>query len=227
MALIPARIAARFRAVAGREGYEVGVPNEYQVFAYHHQLPGGMTGTLKAQLAQYQMEDRLTEVLEEVVRVRAELGHPISATPFSQLMGIQAVLNVVTAERYSAVPDEVIMYTLGHLGDPPAPLDEQVKDRILNSPRGREFANWEPPQPPLLELRRQYGGDHLSDEELLLRYLVPESDLESTRAAGALRRGYSFEMTGSPADLVRELLGTSRSSYLHISRPGFSLTARR
>ena len=59
-----------------------------------------MTGTLKAQLAQYGMADRFEEVLEEIVHVREDLGHPISATPFSQLMGIQAVLNVVTGERY-------------------------------------------------------------------------------------------------------------------------------
>ncbi len=221
------RIAAHFQAVAGQEGYEVGAPNEYRLFTYHHQLPGGMTGTLKAQLAQYGMEDRLGEVLEEVVRVRSELGHPISATPFSQLMGIQAVLNIVSAERYSAVPDEVIMYALGHLGEPPAPLDEEVKDRILDSPRGRDFAGWEPPQPSLPELRRQYGGGHLSDEELLLRYLVPESDLVATRSAGPLRRGYSLEEAHSPAELVRELLASSRSGFLHVSRPGFSLTARR
>jgi len=58
-----------------------------------------MTGPLKAQLAQYGMTDRLTEVLEECVRVREELGHPISATPFSQLVGIRPVLNILTGER--------------------------------------------------------------------------------------------------------------------------------
>ena len=84
-----APIAEHCRRVAEQEGFLVGVPNEYNVFAYKHHLPGGMTGTLKAQLRQYGMEDRLTEVLEECVRVREELGHPISATPFSQLIGIR------------------------------------------------------------------------------------------------------------------------------------------
>ena len=70
------RIGAHMRRVAEQEGHPVGVPNEYNVFPYHHQLPGGMTGTLKAQLAQYDMSDRFEEVLEEVVRVREELGHP-------------------------------------------------------------------------------------------------------------------------------------------------------
>jgi oxaloacetate decarboxylase alpha subunit len=79
-------------------------PVEFDAFVYRHQLPGGMTGTLKAQLAQYGMTERLDEVLEECVRVRAEFGHPISATPFSQIVGIQAVLNIVTGDRYSMAP---------------------------------------------------------------------------------------------------------------------------
>jgi oxaloacetate decarboxylase alpha subunit len=220
-------IANHFERVARQEGFEVGTPNEYQVFAYKHQLPGGMTGTLKAQLAQYGMEDRLTEVLEEVVRVREELGHPISATPFSQLMGIQSVLNIVTGRRYSVIPDEVVIYTLGHLGETPAPIDPDIKDRILTSPRGKEFDGWEPPEPSLAELRRQYGGDHLSDEELLQRYLVPESDLEATRAAGPVRCGYEFADDFPTATGVRELLAGSRTSYLHVTQPGFTLTARR
>jgi oxaloacetate decarboxylase alpha subunit len=94
-------IAAHCERVARQEGHPVGVPNEYNVFAYQHHLPGGMTGTLKAQLAQYGMADRLGEVLEECVRVREELGHPISATPFSQLIGIQSVLNIVTGDRWT------------------------------------------------------------------------------------------------------------------------------
>ena len=138
------------------------------------------------------MAERLDEVLEEIVRVRADLGHPISATPFSQLMGIQSVLNVVTGERYRVVPDEVIIYVLGHLGTPPAPIDEEAQDRILSSPRGQELLDFEPPQPSLEELRREYGGAQLSDEELLLRYLVPLEDVEATRSAGPLDPGYAF-----------------------------------
>ena len=84
-----------------------------------------MTGTLKAQLAQYGMSDRLDEVLEEILRVREELGHPISATPFSQLVGIQAVLNIVTGDRYSMTTDEAVIYLLTR-GEPPAPVDGNV-----------------------------------------------------------------------------------------------------
>ncbi|MCW2723517.1 MAG: Pyruvate carboxylase, partial [Frankiales bacterium] len=177
---------------------------------------------------QYGMQDRLTEVLEEVVRVREDLGHPISATPFSQLMGIQSVLNIVTGQRYSVVPDEVIIYVLGHLGSTPAPIDEDVRDRILSTPRGRDYAEWEPPQPSLTELRDQYGGQHLTDEELLSRYLVPLEDAEATRAAGPPSPTYVFR--DGPADtlsLIQQASEMKRPTYVHIRRPDFELTLRR
>jgi oxaloacetate decarboxylase alpha subunit len=186
-----------------------------------------MTGTLKAQLAQYGMQDRLNEVLEEVVRVRAELGHPISATPFSQLMGIQAVLNIVTGDRYSVVPDEVIVYTLGHLGEPPAPIDENVRDRIFSTARAREYLTWEPPQPSLKELRDQYGGQHLTDEELLSRYLVPLEDVEATRAAGPVSPTYVFRDSAETVRLVEEVSALRRPTYVHIRRSDVDLTLRR
>ena len=211
------RISGHMRRVAEQEGHSVGVPNEYNVYPYHHQLPGGMTGTLKAQLAQYDMSDRFEEVLEEIVQVREDLGHPISATPFSQLMGIQSVLNVVTGERYGSVPDEVLVYVLGHLGQPPAPINEDVLDRMLSTPRGREMQEWEPPQPTIGELKVQYGDRTMSDEELLRRYLVPLQDVEATHAAGPAARSYHFEDDRIPQSLIDDLLaapgsGSPRSS---------------
>ncbi|KJF18661.1 carboxyl transferase [Acidithrix ferrooxidans] len=220
-------IAAHFARVAQQEGHPIGHVNEYSVFNYKHQLPGGMTGTLKAQLAQYNMADRLDEVLEEVVQCREDLGHPISATPFSQLMGIQAVLNVVTGERYSIVPDEVIIYVLGHLGKAPAPFNEEVKDRILDSTRGREMQDWEPPQPSIKELKREYGDEKISDEELLMRYLAPADDLEATRSKGPVPRNYIFNETSSLKDLVEDMLAMKRPKYLRVSKEDWTITLRR
>jgi oxaloacetate decarboxylase alpha subunit len=218
-------VADHFRYVAEREGYLVGVPNEYFTFNYEHQLPGGMTGTLKNQLAQYNMSHRLQEVLEECAVVRQELGYPVSATPFSQLIGIQSVLNVVTGDRYSIAPDEVIIYALGHLGPFAAPLDEDVKDRILSSQRGKEFAAWEAPQPSLKELRHEYG-ENLSDEELLLRALIPGPDVDAMKAAGPPRRHYPKYETPA-ATFLHDLMTKANARYLHVERPEFSLTLRR
>lgn len=220
-------VALHLARVAAQEGWETGTPNEFSTFAYKHQLPGGMTGTLKAQLAQYSMEGRLTEVLEEVVRVRADLGHPISATPFSQLMGIQAVLNIVSGDRYSLVPDEIIVYTLGHLGPPPTEIDPSVRDRILSSARAREFLDWEPPQPSIKDLKRQYGNVQMSDEELLARYLVPADDYEAARAAGPVNPTYRFHDTTAGIQLVEEALQLRRPTYVHIRTDGLEVRLRR
>jgi oxaloacetate decarboxylase alpha subunit len=184
-----------------------------------------MTGTLKNQLAQYDMTDRLGEVLEECAVVRQELGYPVSATPFSQLIGIQSVLNIVTGDRYSIVPDEVIIYALGHLGPFAAPLDENVKDRILSSARGKDFASWEPPQPSLKDLRHEYG-ENLTDEELLLRALIPGPDVDAMKEAGPPRTAYPKFETAA-ATFAHDLIARSKARYLHVERPEFSLTMRR
>lgn len=205
--------------IAKQEGWDTGMPNEYSAFAYRHHLPGGMTGTLKKQLAQYDMEDRLGEVLEETVRVREEMGHPISATPFSQLIGIQSVLNVVTGERWSTVPDEVVQYLYQHYGQPPAPLSEEVKDKVLNSEQGKRLANWRRPQPSLKEVRAQYGGQHISDEELLLRYLVPAEDLKAARAAGPVKQTYEYQNDITVQELMDHLITLKRPKQVHVRRP--------
>ena len=175
-----------------------------------------MTGTLKAQLAQYDMSDRFDEVLEEIVQVREDLGHPISATPFSQLMGIQAVLNVVTGERYGTVPDEVLVYVLGHLGEPPAPINPDILDRMLSTSRGKEIQKWSPPQPTIEELKEQHGDRSMTDEELLRRYLVPLPDVEATHAAGPPPASSTSTPTGVPTSLVLDLLQTSRASFAQV-----------
>jgi len=219
-----APIADHFQRIADQEGLPTGVPVEYDARIYQHQLPGGMTGTLKAQLADHGMEDRFPEVLEEIVAVRAELGHPVSATPFSQIIGIQAVLNVTTSERYSVIPDEVTAYALGHLGDPIAPFDPDVLDRILSTPRAAELKSWQKSELTLDEARERYGGRGVSDEELLCRYLAPEADVETALQAGDPQ---PFAFTQTPIQRIRAALELSNVGFAHIDRPDFTLTVRR
>ena len=116
-------VADHMERVGTAAGFLVNQHAEYDILSIRHQIPGGMTGTLKAQLAQHGMSDRLDDVLREVALVRAELGYPGMATPFSQLVGIQSVLNLVTGDRYGTVPDEIIQYALGYYGQPAAPID--------------------------------------------------------------------------------------------------------
>ncbi len=96
-----------------------------------HQIPGGMFSNLLSQLREQKAENRLKEVLEEVPKVRKELGYPPLVTPTSQLVGIQAVLNVVSGKRYSIVPKEIKDYVRGLYGKSPAPIDQKIRKKII------------------------------------------------------------------------------------------------
>ena len=95
-----------------------------------HQIPGGMLSNLLSQLQEQDALDRLTEVLAEVPRVRADLGYPPLVTPTSQIVGIQAVMNVLTGGRYRQITREVQDYVRGLYGAPPGPLDPDLVARV-------------------------------------------------------------------------------------------------
>ncbi|UCG45918.1 MAG: pyruvate carboxylase subunit B, partial [Candidatus Bathyarchaeota archaeon] len=98
-----------------------------------HQIPGGMFSNLLEQLREQNALGRLKDVLEEVPRVRKELGYPPLVTPTSQLVGTQAVFNVLSGKRYSIVPKEVKDYVKGLYGKPPAPINKQMMRRIIGN----------------------------------------------------------------------------------------------
>jgi oxaloacetate decarboxylase alpha subunit len=219
-----APVAAHFERVGKAAGFPVNQHNEYNVLSIQHQIPGGMVGTLKAQLAQHGISDRLDDVLREVALVRRELGYPGMATPFSQLVGIQAVLNVVNGQRYAVLPDEVVQYAAGYYGEPVAPIDANVLDKIMNSPRAREILANPPEQPTIEELRRRHGTT--DDDELILRALMPEADLQRMRDAGPLKR--YFPMFSSPElENVGRLIQIENIPYLQLQAGKLSLTLRR
>ena len=220
-------VSDHLAGIAHDEGYPLGAPAEYSVATVEQQFPGGMTGTLRNQLRTYGMEERLPEVLEEAVQVRAEMGYPIMATPFSQLVGIQSLLNVVQGQRYLTIPDENVMYLAGHYGQPPGPLDPEVVERAASTDRGRRmFDDWEPPQPSLAEIRRDYG-EHLSDEELLLRFLIPGPDVDAMYAAAKpIEPVYPL---GGPNGLgwLGDVMSSTSARSLTATRGGVSITLRR
>jgi oxaloacetate decarboxylase alpha subunit len=221
-----APVAEHFYAEAKRLGYEVGTPNEYRLLPYKHQLPGGMTGTLKNQLNEYGMPEKLHEVVEEIVRVREELGQPVMATPFSQFVGIQAVLNVVMPERYEVVPEEVIHYALGHYGPLMRPVEPEVAERIFSQPRAKELEGWERDQTPVAEFRRRFGQS-LSDEELLLRYFCPEEQVEKMLAGPPLRTAGHAHGNGVLERVVELIEERNSTKHLRLSQPGITVRLRR
>lgn len=217
-------VAEHFEKMGKAQGFLVNQYAEYDVLSIEHQIPGGMVGTLKAQLAQHGMSDHLEEVMRETAIVRRELGYPGMATPFSQLVGIQAVLNIVTGERYKTIPDEVVQYAAGYYGEPAAPIDPNVQDRILSSARAKAVLDNPPEQPTIEELRKRYGTD--DDDELILRALVPEADLKRMREAGPLKMRFPL-MSSPELDEAARLMKIAALPVLELNSDEFSLSLRR
>ena len=187
--------SAHFCRIALERGFPIGTPEEYDLFHYEHQVPGGMRTNLERQLKELGMAERLDEVLEEVCDVRRELGYPVMATPYSQIVGVQAVENVVSGERYKRVPDTVIKYLLGFYGTPAGPIDPEVHDRVFSLPEAKKLASWRPQgrHRPLEELRQEVGP-LLSDDELLLKIVIPGWGTKGSKPAA---------MAASPATTLR------------------------
>jgi len=219
-------VSAHFMTIARREGFPIGAPVEYDYAQYLHQIPGGMISNLGHQLRLVGLGDRLDEALEETARVRAELGYPIMVTPLSQFVGSQAAINIVVGERYKEVTDQTIGYALGRYGEEGAAgMDPDIKDRILDRPRARELARQGLPDPSLREMRRKYGGPGVSDEDLLLRWIVSREEVDAMRQAGPPEE---YLTASQPlVTLIRELTKRTECSRIDVRRPGFSVTLER
>jgi oxaloacetate decarboxylase alpha subunit len=179
-------VSEHFTFIAKREGFPIGAPVEYDYAQYQHQVPGGMISNLRHQLRKVGMEHKIEQALEETMRVRAELGYPIMVTPLSQFVGSQAAINVIVGERYKEVTDQIIQYALGYWGGEGAELmDPAVKDKILDRPRAKEWAEWQPPEPTVREIRKKMEAEGVSDEELLLRWNLSVDEIELMKSAGA------------------------------------------
>jgi oxaloacetate decarboxylase alpha subunit len=175
-----AAMSEYFGALARERGLPAGRPQEFDATYYHHQLAGGMVSTTQRMLGELGRPELFDAVLEEVGRVRAEMGYPIIVTPVSQLVATQAVRNVIDDERWSNVSDETVRYFLGHYGEPAAPVDPDVAERVLSRPRVGELSLLEPLQ---LEGARARFGRRISDEELLLRLTMPEEQVNAMLAS--------------------------------------------
>jgi oxaloacetate decarboxylase (Na+ extruding) subunit alpha len=179
-------VSEHFTYIAKREGFPIGTPVEYDYSQYQHQVPGGMISNLRFQLRKVGMEDKIGQALEETMRVRADLGYPIMVTPLSQFVGSQAAINVIIGERYKEVTDQIIQYALGYWGKEGAELmASEVKAKILDRPRAKEWAERQPPQPTVAEIRKKMNAEHVSDEDLLLRWNLDVDEIQAMRAAGA------------------------------------------
>ena len=134
-----------------------------------YQVPGGMLSNLMFQLKQQGMSDRFNDVLEEVPNIRKDLGYPPLVTPMSQMVGTQAVFNVMLKERYKMVPNEIKDYVLGRYGNPPVPIDESVKTIVLKN-HVYEDASVK----SYMQFKKEINGLALTEEDVLSYALFPD-----------------------------------------------------
>ena len=216
-------VSAHFYAIAEREGLPVGAPLEYNETHFRQQVPGGMISNLRHQLGLMKMQDRLPEVLEEISRVREDFGYPIMVTPYSQFVGVQATLNVITGQRYQQLADQTVQFALGLWGDfERDAMKPELREQVLASPRARELTGWVPPDPSLDELRKVYGGAGVSDDEMLLNFFAGH-DAVTAMLAEPPRSADTFDARQPLVTLVSALMKKSGMSEIRLERKGFSL----
>lgn len=217
-------VEERWTRIAKLENLPVGVPLEYDHGVYSHQVPGGVISNLKSQLAQLGIAHKLDEVLDEIVRIIEDLGHPIMITPASQFIVSQAAVNVATGERYKEVLDCMIETALGVWGweDAGVPwMKPEVKDRFLSHPNAKPLAakyqrkqEIEAEEGNVDKLRASYGMTNASDEDFML-YHIMRGDSEIKK----IQPPKSYYTGKEPLTLLlRELSKDQDISRLHMRK---------
>ena len=136
-----------------------------------YQVPGGMLSNLMSQLKQMNALDKFEEALAETPKVRADMGYPPLVTPTSQMVGVQAVRNVLDGERYKTVSKEIKAYCRGEYGTTPAPIDPAIKAQILNGEKEVE-GRYADTLAPVVDATREKLGDMAKSDEDVLSYIA-------------------------------------------------------
>ncbi|MFM1896731.1 MAG: 2-oxoglutarate carboxylase large subunit [Pseudomonadota bacterium] len=154
-----------------------------------NQVPGGMMSNLANQLKEQNALDRIRDVFAEIPRVREDLGYPPLVTPTSQIVGTQAVYNVLAGERYKTITNEVKRYLQGGYGQPPAPVNEQLRRKAIGSEQPNEDRPADAIAPEMDKLRNDIGTLANSEEDVLTFAMFPDLGREylQQRAAGTLQ----------------------------------------
>ena len=153
-----------------------------------YQVPGGMLSNLYTQLREQGALERVDEVFAEIPRVRKDLGYPPLVTPTSQIIGTQAVLNVLTGKRYATITNEVKLYLQGRYGRPPAALDPVVRQQAIGKENTIDVRPADLLGDEMDKLRNAIGELGTSEEDVLTYAMFPEigKDFLTHRKAGTL-----------------------------------------
>ncbi|MBB3062919.1 pyruvate carboxylase subunit B [Microbulbifer rhizosphaerae] len=185
-----------------------------------NQVPGGMMSNLANQLKEQGALGRIDEVFAEIPRVREDLGYPPLVTPTSQIVGTQAVMNVLAGSRYKTITNEVKRYLMGHYGKPLGTVNEELRQRAVGSEEVIDVRPADLLPPELDKLRAEIGELAKCEEDLLTYAMFPDlgkSFLEQ-RAAGTLEpepllppEGIQLKTAdgGTPTEFVIDVHGES------------------
>jgi len=218
-------VAEHFHRLARAKGLPPGAPREFDAVYYRHQLPGGMVTTTRRMLEELRRPELFDAVLDEVTRVRAEMGYPILVTPVSQFVASQAARNVIDPERWANVSDETVRYFLGHYGEPAAPVDPAIADKVLSRPQAAKLRDL---QPITLEGARERFGRRISEEELLLRLTMPAEQVDAMIEARGKAPAPAARPGRNPlVTLLQELARRPAISELALTQAGDTVVWRR
>ncbi|HEX3033410.1 MAG TPA: pyruvate/oxaloacetate carboxyltransferase, partial [Bacillota bacterium] len=167
-------IAQYFEELRTKNGYERGVTRIADMRVFDHQVPGGMITNLVSQLNEQKALHRLQEVLEEIPKVREDLGYPPLVTPTSQIVGTQAVLNVLTGERYKLIPGEVRNYIQGQYGAAPAPMNPELCKKVLGDKEAIICRPADLLEPVMDKVKGEIGELAHNEEDILSYAMFPQ-----------------------------------------------------
>ena len=140
-----------------------------------YQVPGGMLSNLMSQLDQQKALNKYEEVLKEIPRVRKDLGYPPLVTPLSQMVGTQAVFNVLLGERYKVIPKEIRDYVKGLYGKTPVPVDKDIQIKIIKDIEPLKCRPADLIEPEMEKLKKEIGNLAKTTEDVLIYALFPEN----------------------------------------------------
>lgn len=167
-------VASYFEELRKKHGFQRGVTRITDMRVFEHQVPGGMISNLVSQLKEQNAAERINEVLREIPKVREELGFPPLVTPTSQIVGTQAVLNVLTNERYKLIPGEVKAYVRGSYGQPLGKIDENIRKKIIGDEEVYQGRPADLLEPGLEKAREETKGIAFSEEDVISYALFPQ-----------------------------------------------------
>ncbi|HWI54608.1 MAG TPA: acetyl-CoA carboxylase biotin carboxyl carrier protein, partial [Desulfobacteria bacterium] len=169
-------VSKYFEDLRKKHGFERGVTRITDMRVFDHQVPGGMISNFVSQLEEQKALHRIHDVLAEIPVVREDMGYPPLVTPTSQFVGAQAVLNVLSGQRYKLVPGEVRAYVQGHYGKPPVEIKEEIIQKILGENK-KDIIKCRPADllaPRMDTLRKEIQNLAESEEDVLSYALFPQ-----------------------------------------------------